>query len=63
LRCSNKLAVLSGSLSKGTSSSRMEKSPVSFDIGGGAHDQPEGIIVEAEPISWFPRLVKGWYWW
>ena len=63
VRCSNNGSASDTSLSKGTSSSRIEKSPVSLTYASTPAMSHSGSSLKPEPMSLFPRLVSGWYWW
>ena len=62
-RCSYSGAAFSFWLSKSTISFKIEKSPVSFRYAETAAISQRGSSLKPLPISRFPFLVRGWYWW
>ncbi len=63
VRCSKRETSEPGSLSNGTCSSRIEKSPVSLTYAATPAMSHSGSSLKPEPMSLFPRFVSGWYWW
>ncbi len=51
-----------GRESNGTSSSRIDRSPVSFRYAATASTSHNGSSLKPEPIASLPRFVSGWYW-
>ena len=62
-RCSKSVAAFFGSLSKGTVSRRIAKSPDSLMYAAVPEISHSGSSLKPEPTSLLPRLVSGWYWW
>ena len=62
-RCSRSGAASYGSLSKGTVSFRIPRSPDSLMKAAVPAMSQSGSSLKPEPTSLFPRFVSGWYWW